>query len=90
MSDQKPCYEIGRFSINCNAQGTDKCRHSTVNAAPGPVNPQGAPVATSATNATDRFKVTSEAASKLSKWNHPVFSQAQEKRPDATRMRRIK
>ncbi|KAG0068554.1 hypothetical protein BGZ90_000527 [Linnemannia elongata] len=66
MSDQRPCYEIGRFSINCNAQGTHKCRHNTTKAAPGSAKPQGAPVAMSATNATDHLKVDSDAASKPS------------------------
>ncbi|KAH7041657.1 hypothetical protein BKA57DRAFT_441451 [Linnemannia elongata] len=67
MSDQRPCYEIGRFSINCNAQGTHKCRHNTTNAAPGPAKPQGAPVAMSATNATDHLKVDSDAATSMTK-----------------------
>ncbi|KAF9145685.1 hypothetical protein BGX30_007523 [Mortierella sp. GBA39] len=67
MSDQKPCYEIGRFSINCNAQGAYKCRHNTTNAASVPAKPQGAAVAASATNVIDRSEVASDDAGKTSK-----------------------
>ena len=80
MCNQKPCYEIGRFSINCNAHGTHNCRRNTTNAASGPDKPRGAPITASATNAADRPKVASDAAGKPSKWT-PAFGQPQENRP---------